>query len=107
MASQTLESLAAINDVTTTPILRPLITFDKLEIIEVAQKIGTYETSIRPFEDCCTVFTPANPKTKPRVEKMNYYESFTNFDEMIEKAVKNREIHTFPKKKTDEFLDLL
>ncbi|MFJ8262457.1 tRNA uracil 4-sulfurtransferase ThiI [Rummeliibacillus sp. NPDC094406] len=107
VASQTLESLAAINDVTTTPILRPLITFDKLEIIEVAQKIGTYEISIRPFEDCCTVFTPANPKTKPRVEKMNYYESFTDFDEMIERAVKNRETHSFPKKKTDEFLDLL
>ncbi|WP_102691052.1 tRNA uracil 4-sulfurtransferase ThiI [Rummeliibacillus pycnus] len=107
VASQTLESLAAINDVTTTPILRPLITFDKLEIIEVAQKIGTYDISIRPFEDCCTVFTPANPKTKPRVEKMNYYESFTDFDEMIERAVKNREIHSFPKKKTDEFLDLL
>jgi len=107
VASQTLESLAAINDVTTTPILRPLITFDKLEIIEVAQKIGTYDISIRPFEDCCTVFTPANPKTKPRVEKMNYYESFTDFDEMIERAVKNREIHSFPKKKTDDFLDLL
>lgn len=108
VASQTLESLAAINDVTTTPILRPLITFDKLDIIEVAQRIGTFETSIRPFEDCCTVFTPANPKTKPNVEKMNYYEAFTDFDEMIEQAVKNREIHDFPKKKVvDEFAGLL
>lgn len=108
VASQTLESLAAINDVTTTPILRPLITFDKLDIIEVAQRIGTFETSIRPFEDCCTVFTPANPKTKPNVEKMNYYEAFTDFDEMIERAVKNREIHDFPKKKVvDEFAELL
>lgn len=108
VASQTLESLAAINDVTTTPILRPLITFDKLDIIEVAQRIGTFETSIRPFEDCCTVFTPANPKTKPNVEKMNYYEAFTDFDEMIERAVKNREIHDFPKKKVvDEFAGLL
>lgn len=108
VASQTLESLAAINDVTTTPILRPLITFDKLDIIEVAQRIGTFETSIRPFEDCCTVFTPANPKTKPNVEKMNYYEAFTDFDEMIERAVKNREIHDFPKKKVvDEFEGLL
>lgn len=107
VASQTLESLAAINAVTTTPILRPLITFDKLEIIEVAKKIGTYDISIRPFEDCCTVFTPANPKTKPRIDKMNYYESFTDFDELIERAVKNREIHTFPKKQTDEFLDFL
>lgn len=108
VASQTLESLAAINDVTTTPILRPLITFDKLDIIEIAQRIGTFETSIRPFEDCCTVFTPANPKTKPNVEKMNYYEAFTDFDEMIERAVKNREIHDFPKKKVvDEFEGLL
>lgn len=108
VASQTLDSLAAINDVTTTPILRPLITYDKLEIIEIAQKIGTYETSIRPFEDCCTVFTPANPKTKPRIDKMNYYEGFTDFDEMIERAVTNREVHDFPKKKVvDVFDDLL
>lgn len=108
VASQTLESLAAINDVTTTPILRPLITYDKLEIIDVAQKIGTYETSIRPYEDCCTVFTPASPKTKPKIDKMNYYESFTDFDEMIERAIQNREIHDFPRKKeVDVFDDLL
>lgn len=108
VASQTLESLAAINDVTTTPILRPLITYDKLEIIDVAQKIGTYETSIRPYEDCCTVFTPASPKTKPKIDKMNYYESFTDFDEMIERAIQNREIHDFPRKKeVDAFDDLL
>lgn len=108
VASQTLESLAAINDVTTTPILRPLITYDKLEIIDIAQKIGTYETSIRPYEDCCTVFTPASPKTKPKIDKMNYYESFTDFDEMIERAIQNREIHDFPRKKAvDAFDDLL
>lgn len=108
VASQTLESLAAINDVTTTPILRPLITYDKLEIIDIAQKIGTYETSIRPYEDCCTVFTPASPKTKPKIDKMNYYESFTDFDEMIERAIQNREIHDFPRKKeVDAFDDLL
>lgn len=108
VASQTLESLAAINDVTTTPILRPLITYDKLEIIDIAQKIGTYETSIRPYEDCCTVFTPASPKTKPKIDKMNYYESFTDFDEMIERAIQNREIHDFPRKKeVDVFDDLL
>lgn len=108
VASQTLESLAAINDVTTTPILRPLITYDKLEIIDIAQKIGTYETSIRPYEDCCTVFTPASPKTKPKIDKMNYYESFTDFDEMIERAIQNREIHYFPRKKeVDAFDDLL
>lgn len=108
VASQTLDSLAAINAVTNTPILRPLITYDKLEIIDIAQKIGTYETSIIPFEDCCTVFTPANPKTKPRVDKMEYYESFTDFEEMIAKAVRNREVHVFPKKEVvSEFDDLL
>lgn len=108
VASQTLESLTAINDVTNTPILRPLIAFDKLEIIEIAEQIGTYETSIRPYEDCCTIFTPANPKTKPKVEKVNYYESFTEFDELIERAVRNREVYKFPEqKKKDKFEDLL
>jgi len=109
VASQTLESLTAINDVTTTPILRPLISFDKLEIINIAQKIGTYETSIRPYEDCCTVFTPANPNTKPKIEKVSYFESLQDFDEYIERAVKNREVYTFPEKKIKEekFKDLL
>ena len=96
VASQTLESLTAINDVSNTPILRPLIAFDKLEIIDIAEQIGTYETSIQPFEDCCTIFTPANPKTKPKVEKVTYYESFTEFDELIERAVRNREVYKFP-----------
>ena len=71
------------------------------------KKLVRMKLQFARYEDCCTIFTPANPKTKPRIEKMNYYESFTDFDEMIEKAVKNREIHSFPKKKTDEFLDLL
>lgn len=109
VASQTLESLTSINDVTNTPILRPLIAFDKLEIIDIAERIGTYETSIQPFEDCCTIFTPASPKTKPKVEKVNYYESFTSFDELIERAVRNREVHIFPEKKDqkDKFAHLL
>nr|WP_106780422.1 tRNA uracil 4-sulfurtransferase ThiI [Lysinibacillus timonensis] len=109
VASQTLESLTAINDVTSTPILRPLIGYDKLEIIDIAEKIGTFETSILPFEDCCTVFTPANPKTKPKVEKVNYYESFTDFEELIDRAVRNKELHIFPMKKqqTDKFEGLL
>src|SRR5690606_36679144 len=92
VASQTLESLQAINAVTNTPVLRPLIAADKLEIIETAQKIGTYDISIRPFEDCCTIFTPANPKTKPKLEKVEYYENFVSFDELIQEAVAEREI---------------
>ena len=109
VASQTLESLTAINDVTSTPILRPLIAYDKLEIIDIANKIGTYDTSIQPYEDCCTIFTPSSPKTKPKLEKVEHYESYTDFDELIERAVKNREIHQFPEKEkqVDKFADFL
>lgn len=109
VASQTLESLTAINAVTTTPILRPLIAMDKLDIIQIAERINTYETSVQPYEDCCTIFTPARPKTKPKAEKVAYFESFTEFDELIERAVKNREMHLLPTKKetVDKFADLL
>lgn len=107
VASQTLESLTAINEVTSTPILRPLISSDKLEIIDIAKKIDTYDISIRPYEDCCTVFTPSRPKTKPRIEKVKHYESFTDFGPMIEEAVKNRKIYDLPRQKKDEFMDLL
>lgn len=109
VASQTLESLTAINDVTSTPILRPLISADKNDIIKIAEKIGTYETSILPYEDCCTVFTPSSPKTKPKLEKVQHFESFTEFDELIERAVQNREVYSFPQKevKADKFADLL
>ncbi|MGC5254678.1 tRNA uracil 4-sulfurtransferase ThiI, partial [Escherichia coli] len=65
VASQTLESMAAINDVTTTPVLRPVATMDKTEIIAKAEEIGTFDLSIQPFEDCCTIFAPPRPKTKP------------------------------------------
>ncbi len=69
VASQTIESLYAINKVTTMPVLRPLLTYDKLDTIALAKKIGTYETSVLPYEDCCTVFVPKDPKTKPKVEE--------------------------------------
>ncbi|MCP3741141.1 tRNA uracil 4-sulfurtransferase ThiI [Rossellomorea sp. BNER] len=91
VASQTLESMHAINDVTNTPILRPLIAHDKLEIIDIAQKIDTHDTSILPYEDCCTIFTPPTPKTKPKKEKVEYYESFVDFDSLIQKAVEDTE----------------
>ncbi|MER2113434.1 MAG: tRNA 4-thiouridine(8) synthase ThiI, partial [Solibacillus isronensis] len=109
VASQTLESLTAINDVTNTPILRPLISADKNDIIKIAKDIGTYETSIQPFEDCCTIFTPSSPKTKPKLEKVQRFESFTEFDDLIDRAVKNREVYQFPQKevKEDKFADLL
>ncbi|WP_199749493.1 tRNA uracil 4-sulfurtransferase ThiI [Cytobacillus oceanisediminis] len=91
VASQTLESMYAINDVTNTPVLRPLITMDKSEIIEIAQKINTHDISIRPFEDCCTVFVPASPKTKPKRDKVRHFESFVDFEPLIAKAVENTE----------------
>ncbi|WP_205169577.1 tRNA uracil 4-sulfurtransferase ThiI [Bacillus pakistanensis] len=91
VASQTLESMFAINDITSTPILRPLIAHDKLEIIDIAQKIDTHDISILPYEDCCTIFTPPTPKTKPKKEKVEYYESFVDFDSLIQKAVEGTE----------------
>lgn len=92
VASQTLESMQAINDVTNTPVLRPLIAMDKLEIIDIAQKIDTHDISILPYEDCCTIFTPPAPKTRPKREKVQYYESFVNFDELILEAVEKTEM---------------
>lgn len=100
VASQTLHSMYAINEVTTTPVLRPLITADKNEIISMAQELGTLDISNRPYEDCCTVFTPANPKTMPRREKVNHYEGFSDFEELIAETVeKTEEVHISPKRK--------
>lgn len=92
VASQTIESMFAINAVTNTPIIRPLVTMDKADIIKIAQEIDTYEISQQPYEDCCTVFVPASPKTKPKKEKVEYYESFVDFEPLIEKAVEGTEI---------------
>ncbi|WP_432358088.1 tRNA uracil 4-sulfurtransferase ThiI [Sporosarcina sp. UB5] len=108
VASQTLDSLTAINEVTTTPILRPLIAMDKLDIIDLSQQIGTYDISIRPYEDCCTIFTPSNPKTKPKLEKVRHFESFFDFEPFIEEAVRNREvIEVWQQQEKDAFEDLL
>ena len=91
VASQTIESMYAINEVTNTPILRPLITTDKTEIMDIAAKINTLEISNLPYEDCCTVFVPSSPKTKPKLEKVQHYESFFDFEPLIDKAVKETE----------------
>ena len=94
VASQTLKSMYAINHVTATPVLRPLLTLDKEDIIKKAKELGTFETSIQPYEDCCTIFTPKNPVTEPDFDKVIKYESVFNFDEMIENAVE-RTIYRF------------
>ncbi|UII57978.1 tRNA 4-thiouridine(8) synthase ThiI [Cytobacillus spongiae] len=109
VASQTLESMYAINDVTNTPILRPLITMDKSDIIEIAQEIDTHDISIRPFEDCCTVFVPASPKTKPKRDKVRHFESYVDFEPYIQKAVEGVEtliIDAYQSKKANELTDL-
>ena len=92
VASQTLESMNVINEVTNVPILRPLVTYDKIDIINLARKIDTYEISIRPFEDCCTIFAPKNPKTKPSLEKAKEYENKFDYEALIKEALDNIEV---------------
>lgn len=102
VASQTLESMYAINAVTSTPILRPLVMMDKTDIIKIAREIDTHDISIQPYEDCCTVFVPASPKTKPKREKVEYYESFFDFENLIQEAVdKTETIRISPKEKAE------
>ena len=91
VASQTIESLCVTDDAVQMPVFRPLIGFDKEEIIEKAQKIGTFETSILPYEDCCTVFVPKHPVTKPKVDKLRESEALVDFEPMIEKAIAETE----------------
>lgn len=87
VASQTLESMVAINDVTNTPILRPVSNMDKNEIIEIAEDIDTFDLSIQPFEDCCTVFAPPSPKTRPNLEKARFYESKLDVEGLIQRSL--------------------
>ncbi|MCC7615815.1 MAG: tRNA uracil 4-sulfurtransferase ThiI [Liquorilactobacillus nagelii] len=87
VASQTLESMVAINDVTSLPILRPVVSLDKNEIIEIAEKIGTFDLSVMPFEDCCTIFAPPAPKTKPRLDRAREYESRLDVSGLMERAL--------------------
>ena len=91
VASQTIESLCVTDDAVTMPVFRPLIGFDKEEIIEKAQRIGTFETSILPYEDCCTVFVPKHPVTKPKVETLRASEALVDFEPLIEAAMQNTE----------------
>jgi thiamine biosynthesis protein ThiI len=91
VASQTMESIYAINNVATMPILRPCITMEKEEIIRLAQQIDTYETSILPYEDCCTVFVPKEPKTRPKVDACEKEEAKLDLPALIADAVANTE----------------
>ena len=94
VASQTMNSLIATNEVCELPVYRPLIGFDKQEIVEVSEKIGTYETSIQPFEDCCTIFVAKHPVTKPNLNVIRRHEHNLDekIDELVETALKNDEL---------------
>lgn len=95
VASQTIESITSSNSVVTMPVLRPLIGFDKLDIIDISKKIEAYETSILPYEDCCTVFLPKFPLIKPNLQKVIYTESKLDVESLIEEAMSNIETYTF------------
>ena len=97
VASQTLESMNCINEVTNLPILRPLLTMDKVDIIKIAQEINTLEISNLPFEDCCTIFTPKTPKTRPRLEKIKEYEARDDYSDLIEETLASVETYIFDK----------
>ncbi len=102
VASQTLDSLNVINDITNMPVIRPLVTTDKEEIINISRRIDTYDISIRPYEDCCTIFAPKNPKTKPNLKKCEEFESKFDYQKMIDDALNNIEV-VYVKKEDDLF----
>ena len=91
VASQTLTSMQVINNVTSYPIIRPLACYDKLDIIDISKKIDTYETSILPYEDCCTIFLPKHPVINPSLDKAIEYEKNIDYEELIEEAINNME----------------
>src|SRR5690606_18424135 len=109
VASQTMASMNVINEVTNLPVIRPLVAFDKEEIVNIAKKIGTYEISIRPYEDCCTIFVPSSPVTNPTRKKVNALEAGVDFSEEIEEALRNIEVLEISHAQTQKqpFSDLL
>lgn len=106
VASQTLTSMYVVNEVVRMPVIRPLCCFDKLEIIALSKQIGAYETSILPYEDCCTIFVPDHPVINPELAKAQEYESKIDYEEMIYKAIKNEKVLTI-KGEEEEFSDIL
>lgn len=91
VASQTIEALGVTEEVTTLPVLRPLIGMDKEEIIRLSRRIGTFDTSILPYEDCCTVFTPRHPRTRPQLDEVRAAESVLDIEGLVDRAMKGRE----------------
>jgi tRNA uracil 4-sulfurtransferase len=95
VASQTMEGLIVSTDCADRPVFRPLIAADKTDIMDIAREIGTYDTSILPYEDCCTIFVPKHPKTKPRVDLIRKSESVLNIEELVNKAIEGTEVVIF------------
>ena len=95
VASQTMEGLVVSSDCADRPIFRPLIAMDKEDIMDIARNIGTFETSILPYEDCCTIFVPKHPKTKPRLKEIRKSEENLKIEELIDKAINNTEVVVF------------
>ncbi|MBR6741890.1 MAG: tRNA 4-thiouridine(8) synthase ThiI, partial [Clostridia bacterium] len=91
VASQTTEALTVTNNMVTLPVFRPCIGLDKEEIVTVARKIGSFETSIQPYEDCCTVFTPRHPRTRPELHKLLAEEAKLDFEALSREAFESRE----------------
>ncbi len=104
VASQTLKSMKVINEVVSTPVIRPVACLDKLEIIDIAKSIGTYETSILPYEDCCTIFVPDHPVINPEEDKCVIYEKTFDYESLIDKAIKERKIIKANEKKYQDLL---
>ena len=102
VASQTIHSMNVINEVTNIPVLRPCVTLDKTEIINIAKKIDTFDISIRPYEDCCTIFAPKNPKTMPKLEECLAFEKKFDYESLIEEAMSNFEVMIIDANKVDE-----
>ena len=92
VASQTLTSINTINSVTNFPVIRPVACLDKLEIIEISKKIGTYDISIKPYEDCCTVFVPKHPSINPNINKCLEFEKLFDYESLIDEAINNNEV---------------
>ena len=105
VASQTMKAINVTNSMTDIPIFRPLIGMDKEDIVKIARQIGTFETSTLPYEDCCTVFTPRHPRTRPELEKVIEQQNRLDFDALVDEAFATREtivVRQFGDNKTEE-----
>ncbi len=107
VASQTLTSMNVINSVTNLPVIRPVACFDKLEIMDIARNIDTYETSIIPYEDCCTVFVPKHPAINPKMDIATFEENKFDYEPMLDNAVETLNTIKITSSEDNQFSDLL